>query len=310
MSHRPLPFRSARRATRAPPAVLALVSVLAISGQTGCQIQTVRSDGRSVRGWAPVVVSILPGPAAGAIVPGAAAAAAARIGQGSPSTEQVPDLTGSGAPPPVAGPPPAVAADPGRGSAEAGTRAAAGRAASARARTGAGGAGARSGRAGSAGGKPGLAAAPEGAPASGAGRLQELIARAARAVLGMRPFPYATATQGGRLGCAQVVSTIMKKAGIMDTIELGVLGVLDKLRGGGWRNVRPPPYRDGDVITWATYDRSGDGKVDPDTHVGVVVVQGGSPYIIANSSTNRRPEKHPLSYYRYPVSHVVRMPGA
>ncbi|MBI3890871.1 MAG: hypothetical protein HY303_05015, partial [Candidatus Wallbacteria bacterium] len=36
-------------------------------------------------------------------------------------------------------------------------------------------------------------------------------------------FPYAAATNGGRKGCAQVVSTILREAGVIPNVSLGVL---------------------------------------------------------------------------------------
>jgi hypothetical protein len=144
----------------------------------------------------------------------------------------------------------------------------------------------------------------------GATGLQQKIKQAAYNVMDQRPFPYDPATNGGRLGCAQVVSTALKAAGVVPNIMLGVLAVIDALKAKGWRFVQAPPWKDGDVVTWKTYDRTGDGVKDEDTHIGIAVKENGTDYAMNNSSSNRRPEKHPLATYYAPVSHVLRMPGA
>lgn len=115
-------------------------------------------------------------------------------------------------------------------------------------------------------------------------------------------FPYASGTQGGVLGCAQVVSTILRNAGAIDAIDLAVDGVLAKLRQKRWRQVQPPPYRDGDVVTWNTTG-------SPNSHIGVIVIEGGRPFAINNSSSRLRPVKVELRDYNYPISTVMRMEG-
>lgn len=144
----------------------------------------------------------------------------------------------------------------------------------------------------------------------GATAAQGRIKQAAYNVLNQVPFPYDPATQGGNLGCAQVVTTALKAAGILDRISLGVLETIDLLKAKGWRFVQPPPYQDGDVVTWKTYDRTGDGVKDEDTHIGIVIKENGTDMAMNNSSSHKRPEKHVLSTYYAPVSHVLRMPGA
>lgn len=138
---------------------------------------------------------------------------------------------------------------------------------------------------------------------------QTKVKQAAYNVMNKRPFPYDPATNGGVLGCAQVVSTALKAAGVMSQVMLGVLGVIDDLKKKGWRLVQAPPWKDSDVVTWKTYDRDKDGSKDEDTHIGIVVKENGTNYAMNNSSSNRRPEKHLLSTYYAPVSHVLRMPG-
>lgn len=137
------------------------------------------------------------------------------------------------------------------------------------------------------------------------GTLGQKIVNVAQKYVGRR-FNYAPGTSGGRLGCANVVSAILKEAGVMKSIMLGVLAVISDLRSRDWKQVRPPPYKDGDVITWATYDRSGDGRVDPDTHIGIISVQGGKVYAINNSSSRRIPVKVELNAMNYPITRVLR----
>lgn len=137
------------------------------------------------------------------------------------------------------------------------------------------------------------------------GSLGQKIVDVAQKYVGRR-FNYAPGTSGGRLGCANVVSAILKEAGVMKSIMLGVLAVISDLRNRDWKQVRPPPYKDGDVITWATYDRSGDGRVDPDTHIGIISVQGGKVYAINNSSSRRIPVKVELNAMNYPITRVLR----
>lgn len=146
-------------------------------------------------------------------------------------------------------------------------------------------------------------------PDPAAASMQGRVKQAAYNVMNVKPFPYDPATNGGRLGCAQVVSTALKAAGVMKQVMLGVLAVMDDLKKKGWRLVQAPPWKDGDVVTWKTYDSSGDGVKDEDTHIGIVVKENGTDYAMNNSSSNRRPEKHVLSSYYAPVSHVLRMPG-
>lgn len=117
-------------------------------------------------------------------------------------------------------------------------------------------------------------------------------------------FPYAAATNGGRLGCAQVVTTALMAAGVNTGIQLGVLATIPKLKSLGWREVNVPPYQAGDVITWKTYDRTGDGVMDNDTHIGIIMNSGNNVQAMSNSSTRRRPSLHSATYC--PVCRVLR----
>lgn len=117
-------------------------------------------------------------------------------------------------------------------------------------------------------------------------------------------FPYAAGTNGGRLGCAQVVSTALKAAGVVPSINLGCYGVMDMLKSAGWTKVSAPPYQAGDVIFWSTYDSNGDGKNDPNTHIGIIMSSGNSVQAMSNSSSQKKPRYHSAEYM--PVSTVMR----
>ncbi|RCK77813.1 MAG: hypothetical protein OZSIB_2582 [Candidatus Ozemobacter sibiricus] len=117
-------------------------------------------------------------------------------------------------------------------------------------------------------------------------------------------FPYDPLTEGGLLGCAQVATTALKNAGVPVSIELAVLRVIPQLRAAGWKEVVVPPYKAGDVVTWSTYDTSGDGRNDPDTHIGIVMQSGNSVQAMSNDSIARRPSIHSVT--AFPVTRVLR----
>lgn len=119
-----------------------------------------------------------------------------------------------------------------------------------------------------------------------------------------RSFPYDPLTRDGSLGCAQVVSTALMSAGVNTGIQLAVLNTIPKLKALGWQEVNVPPYRAGDVITWKTYDRNGDGVKDNDTHIGIILESGNSVQAMSNSSTRKVPAVHSATYA--PVCRVLR----
>lgn len=142
----------------------------------------------------------------------------------------------------------------------------------------------------------------------GSGSVAAKVVAAARGLVTKystpRSFPYHPLTQGGSLGCAQVVTTALMAAGVKTGIQLGVLATLPKLRSLGWQEVRVPPYRAGDVITWKTYDRTGDGVKDNDTHIGIIMTSGNTAQAMSNSSSIKRPSLHSATYS--PVCRVLR----
>lgn len=140
-------------------------------------------------------------------------------------------------------------------------------------------------------------------PWSSDGSMQGRIVEAARALIGSKRFRGPEVEYGNK-ACAQVVSTALVNAGVMKAPVLGVLSVLSDLRKKGWQEVSVPPFKDGDVITWKTYDRTGDGVNDPDTHIGIMMKDGGTYKAFSNSSRLRMPRLH--DPYYCPVTRVMR----
>jgi len=136
------------------------------------------------------------------------------------------------------------------------------------------------------------------------GDLQTRVVKAAQALVGMRNFPYDPLTQGGSLGCAQVVSTALKNAGVLSRISLGVTVVMSDLKARGWTYAQVPPYCAGDVVTWKTYDSSGDGVKDEDTHIGIAVENGNNVQVMNNSSSQKMPRL--CAANAMTLSHVLR----
>lgn len=152
-------------------------------------------------------------------------------------------------------------------------------------------------------GQPAPAAArPTSRPLTGSE--QQRIVQAANALVGSTRFR-GREVNYGTLACAQVVSTALKNAGALDRVHLGVVNTINDLRSRGWREVNVPPYQEGDVITWQTYDRSGNGRHDPDTHIGIIVKQGNSYKAMHNSSRLRTP-RITDPYFGSPISRVLR----
>ncbi len=142
-------------------------------------------------------------------------------------------------------------------------------------------------------------------PASPAsGNLQKRIVSAAKALVGSTAFRTSDVA-GGTLACAKVVSTALKNAGAISQVHLNVRSVVSDLRSKGWKEVTVPPFAEGDVITWKTYDYTGDGIKDPDTHVGIIIKEGNSYKAMNNSSSLRTP-RITDPYAIGPVTRVLR----
>lgn len=130
----------------------------------------------------------------------------------------------------------------------------------------------------------------------------------ARIVASMRslpdPFPYEPETQGGQLGCANVVSKALVDAGVLDKLELSVDGLSGGLKAKGWTPIQKP-YRDGDVIVWSPNESSNGHK-----HVGVLDADGSKVWALDNSSSKRKVICEDLAKNTRPVEQVLRAPGA
>lgn len=117
-------------------------------------------------------------------------------------------------------------------------------------------------------------------------------------------FPYASATQGGRLGCAQVATTALVAAGALPATasngglayaSLSCQDTMNKLQNAGWVSVQAPPYQAGDVIFWKGTQKNKGANVP--SHVGIIMESGpGTVEAMSNSSTDRRPRTHNCNY--------------
>jgi hypothetical protein len=132
-------------------------------------------------------------------------------------------------------------------------------------------------------------------------------ARAKRMVDAVRglpkPFPYAPETQKGELGCAQVISTALLRAGELGSVRLAVRDLRADLEGKGWRPVdRQAPVKPADVVVW--------GPAPGGTHDHVGMITEGTPgaLVIQNSSAERRVVERPLDSIDRPIKVILRHP--
>lgn len=137
------------------------------------------------------------------------------------------------------------------------------------------------------------------------GSLQQRIANAARDLVGSTDFRGPEVNYGS-VACAQVVSTALNNAGAIseDEMSLDCYVLRDNMLANGWEEVNPPPYQEGDVVFWATYDWDGDGVIDNDTHVGIVLKEGDTYTSMNNSSDQAMPVIRDIDYFD--VSRVLR----
>lgn len=129
------------------------------------------------------------------------------------------------------------------------------------------------------------------------------IVKAAKSLVGSRKFR-GKDVRYGKKACAAVVTTALKIAGVLKRVYTGVLKTISVLHRKGWKEVRVPPFQAGDVITWRTYDRNGDGKKDNDTHIGIIVKKGNTFKAMSNSSRLKMPRY--TSPYYVPITRVLR----
>ncbi len=143
------------------------------------------------------------------------------------------------------------------------------------------------------------------AVAANDGSLQQNIVSQARALVGSTDFR-GPEVNGGSVACAQVVSTALNNAGAIseDEMSLDCYVLRDNLKAKGWAEVTPPPYQEGDVIFWSTYDWDGDDVIDEDTHVGIILKDGNTYKAMNNSSREKMPRIGEIDAFT--VSRVLR----
>lgn len=117
-------------------------------------------------------------------------------------------------------------------------------------------------------------------------------------------FPYEPETEDGNLGCANVVSWILRDAGVLDRMILNVDGVVDALLALGWRTVAEGgPYQDGDVIAWKATPTSNGHQ-----HIGILDEEGHRVWAYNNSSEDRQVVYESFSQGGRPIRCILRHP--
>ena len=154
-----------------------------------------------------------------------------------------------------------------------------------------------------AGDKNGNSSNYENATSAQNGTLQQKIVSSARALLGSTNFRGADVNYGSK-ACAKVATTALKNAGALDKVYLNCRDSVKALKAKGWVEVTPPPYQEGDVVTWKTYDYTGDGIKDDDTHIGIIVKEGNTYKAMNNSSSLKTPRISNINIA--PISRVLR----
>ena len=98
---------------------------------------------------------------------------------------------------------------------------------------------------------------------------------------------------GGRLACAQVISTALTNAGYMDKPSVSVTQTSKMLQESGWEK-HQGPAQEGDVIIYNLTNGWTDkkGKKHPGyPHIGICV---GPNLAVSNSSSKKTPRHHPI----------------
>lgn len=116
-------------------------------------------------------------------------------------------------------------------------------------------------------------------------------------------FPYEPETDHGRLGCANVVSWILVRAGVLNAILLSVDDVVEALLGLGWLPVTDGKFADGDVIAWKESPESNGHQ-----HIGIIDQEGLQTWALDNSSSKRRVIREDLARNSRAVRCVLRHP--
>lgn len=119
------------------------------------------------------------------------------------------------------------------------------------------------------------------------------------------PFPYAPDASGGRLGCADVVSTALKVAGLIDHIVLSVDQLAQEMmQQHGWSELEhSKDIPDGALIIFeATPDTNGH------KHIGIAAHQDGVQTCINNKSSLAKVVEEPLASMNRPIEKVLVPP--
>ena len=129
------------------------------------------------------------------------------------------------------------------------------------------------------------------------GKLQDKIVKIAKEFVKKYSksgsFPYYKRLKGGRIGCAQVATTVLKKAGALKQVSTGCRQSIKLLQKAGWKKVKAPPYKAGDVIVWTETNKK---KSKGPTHIGIIMESGKNVQAMSNSSRYRKPRLHKANY--------------
>lgn len=119
--------------------------------------------------------------------------------------------------------------------------------------------------------------------------------------LSRTPFPYAPETKGGTLGCANVISAALVKAGVLPAILLGVREVEAALTTRGWSKWPPETVTIADdMVVWEEIMGS-DGELHP--HIGIC---DGTGAAWQNSGEEKRITRIELGSYARPIEAIYR----
>ncbi|MBU1954401.1 hypothetical protein KKH03_05520, partial [Patescibacteria group bacterium] len=116
--------------------------------------------------------------------------------------------------------------------------------------------------------------------------------------------------KGGRLGCAWVVTSILKEAGLMDEISKGTYTAENQLKQKGWTEAPRSQAEPGDVVLWeklpqkAVMTQNGPQYIGGHRHIGIVV---GDNLAVSNSSLEGRPITHAIDSGRR-VEKILKPP--
>ena len=128
-----------------------------------------------------------------------------------------------------------------------------------------------------------------------------------------RDFKEKKELEGGNLGCAWVVSTILEEEGILDEQMYGTRVVEDELKARGWRESTVGEVRPGDIVFWAAVGKGvkmtddGPKYSEGHRHIGIVV---GENLAFSNSSKEKKPKIHAMKKKDRPIVVVLRPPSA